>query len=79
MCNGGRLHSHRQGSYHAAWAWLLSITTARGGGRAVALAGELDGQGELLGHRDDDPAMIYDIGVGYISGYWTLAIGSHLP
>lgn len=26
-----------------------------------------------------DPARVYDIGVGYISGYWTMAIGSHVP
>lgn len=26
-----------------------------------------------------NPAMIYDIGVGYARGYWTLAIGARMP
>lgn len=84
-------YRHSDNGWYPAYGYLHGTLENLGGGDDPYLV--VNAWMNSIGHRTNilycpqhdpiDPAynpnVVYDIGVGYASGYWTLAIGSRLP
>lgn len=82
-------YTHSGGGYYASYGYPNGPLENIGTGETPEYA--FEGWMESPTHRRNiefcylpsdpsyNPAMMYDIGVGYMNGYWTLAISNHTP